>query len=159
MTPPGATDDATNPAGPRRRIGARRGNCNEIPRDPLSSSASAIYHDRMSGFTPDELAECERLIEWGVREDLGDRGDVKYAVRCGGGENHRLGLFDAVLIKDNHLAALADHPDPIGEAVRRAREAVGRSIIIEVEVDTLDQLDAALRARPEIILLDNFSAE
>jgi nicotinate-nucleotide pyrophosphorylase (carboxylating) len=79
----------------------------------------------------------------------------KYAVRQGGGHNHRLGLYDGVLIKDNHLAALAGHPDAIGEAVRLARQKHGQAVPVEVEVDTLDQLDRALAARPDVVLLDN----
>lgn len=75
----------------------------------------------------------------------------KYAVRCGGGINHRLGLHDAVLIKDNHIAAATG----VGEAVRRARAHVGAGIDVEVEVDTLEQLDEALAAGAEIVLLDN----
>jgi nicotinate-nucleotide pyrophosphorylase (carboxylating) len=89
----------------------------------------------------------------------------KYAVRCGGGCNHRTGLFDAVLIKDNHLALMQLRP---GEAVRRAREflrttlrdpAQAETMIVEVEVDTLEQLDDALPAGPDIILLDNMSLD
>lgn len=79
----------------------------------------------------------------------------KYAVRCGDGHNHRLGLHDGILVKDNHLVALAGHADPIGEAVRLAREKHGTSIPVEIEVDTLDELDIALRASPDIVLLDN----
>lgn len=79
----------------------------------------------------------------------------KYAVRCGGGRNHRAGLYDMVLIKDNHLAALArETTDPIGEAVRRARRR-WPGLKIEVECDTLDQVRQAAAARPEFILLDN----
>jgi len=87
----------------------------------------------------------------------------KYAVRCGGGRNHRTGLFDAVLIKDNHLALMQLRP---GEAVRRARDFLRSSLrdpdqaeamIIEVEVDTLEQLEDALPAGPDLILLDNMS--
>jgi nicotinate-nucleotide pyrophosphorylase (carboxylating) len=80
----------------------------------------------------------------------------KYAVRCGGGRNHRLGLYDAVLIKDNHLAWLAGSGDPIPNAVAAARAAVPPGTIIEIEVDGLDQLDEALRCRPDVVLLDNF---
>ncbi len=85
----------------------------------------------------------------------------KYAVRCGGGRNHRTGLFDAVLIKDNHLALMQLRP---GAAVRRVREFLhaalpesdlADALMVEVEVDTLEQLDDALTARPDIILLDN----
>jgi nicotinate-nucleotide pyrophosphorylase (carboxylating) len=85
----------------------------------------------------------------------------KYAVRCGGGVNHRFGLFDAVLIKDNHLAWLAHlgQSDPIGAAVAAARAAAPEGTVVEVEVDTLEQFDRALAARPEIVLIDNLGAE
>jgi nicotinate-nucleotide pyrophosphorylase (carboxylating) len=76
----------------------------------------------------------------------------KYAVRCGGGENHRLGLGDAVLIKDNHVAAAGG----VAAALRLAREHAA-GLPCEVEVDTLDQLDEALEAGAELVLLDNFS--
>jgi nicotinate-nucleotide pyrophosphorylase (carboxylating) len=85
----------------------------------------------------------------------------KYAVRCGGGSNHRSGLFDAVLIKDNHLALGARsaagqlHYSP-AEAVARARQC-SNNMIVEVEVDTLEQLDNVLPASPDIVLLDNMS--
>jgi nicotinate-nucleotide pyrophosphorylase (carboxylating) len=81
----------------------------------------------------------------------------KYAVRMGGGTNHRLGLWDGVLIKDNHLAALGPRADAVAEAVRRARERYGSSVPLEVEVDTLEQLDVALAAGPDVVLLDNMS--
>jgi nicotinate-nucleotide pyrophosphorylase (carboxylating) len=83
----------------------------------------------------------------------------KYAVRCGGGVNHRMGLFDAVLIKDNHLAALVDTDDPIGEAIRRARAGAPLGMTVEIEVDSLAQLDRALAGEPDIILVDNFTLE
>ncbi len=79
----------------------------------------------------------------------------KYAVRAGGGVNHRFGLFDGVLIKDNHVAAAGG----IGPAVARARAAAGHMVRIEVEVDTLDQLDEALALRVDAILLDNMSLD
>jgi nicotinate-nucleotide pyrophosphorylase (carboxylating) len=81
----------------------------------------------------------------------------KYAVRCGGGSNHRMSLGDGVLIKDNHLAAIGPKPGNIPEAVRRARLKYGNRFPIEVEVDTLEQLDLALPVEPDIILLDNMS--
>jgi nicotinate-nucleotide pyrophosphorylase (carboxylating) len=77
----------------------------------------------------------------------------KYAVRCGGGVNHRFGLDDAILIKDNHVAAAGG----VGPAIRRAKAAVGHLVRIEAEVDGLDQLDEALAAGPDVIMLDNFS--
>jgi nicotinate-nucleotide pyrophosphorylase (carboxylating) len=81
----------------------------------------------------------------------------KYAVTCGGGGNHRLGLFDLVLIKDNHLAALRDEkPNAIAAAVQRARAGYPR-LQIEVEADTLQQVEQAVEAKADIILLDNMS--
>ncbi len=81
----------------------------------------------------------------------------KYAVTCGGGHNHRVGLHDMVLIKDNHLAALKNEsPNAIGAAVTRARERYPR-LKIEVEADTLDQVEQALAAGAELILLDNMN--
>jgi nicotinate-nucleotide pyrophosphorylase (carboxylating) len=81
----------------------------------------------------------------------------KYAVTCGGGANHRIGLYDMVLIKDNHLAALRDAaPNPIVAAIHRAR-AQFPDLKIEVEADTLDQVEQALEAKPDFILLDNMN--
>jgi nicotinate-nucleotide pyrophosphorylase (carboxylating) len=78
----------------------------------------------------------------------------KYAVRCGGGTNHRLGLYDGVLIKDNHLAAWTESRS-IADAVRTAQAKSPPGVSIEVEVDTLEQLRDALEGRPDIVLLDN----
>jgi nicotinate-nucleotide pyrophosphorylase (carboxylating) len=75
----------------------------------------------------------------------------KYAVCCGGGVNHRLGLYDAILIKDNHIAVAGG----VGAAIRAARAAAGKSVRVEIEVDDLTQLDEALAAGPDIIMLDN----
>lgn len=83
----------------------------------------------------------------------------KYAVSCGGGTNHRAGLFDRVLIKDNHLAALRlEPPNAIEAAVRRARDKYPK-LEVEVEADTLEQVEQALLARADVILLDNMSNE
>ena len=79
----------------------------------------------------------------------------KYAVRAGGGVNHRMGLDDAVLIKDNHLA----YCDSIAQAVWQAKQAVGPLTCVEIEVDTLAQLDEAIAAGAERILLDNMDDE
>lgn len=79
----------------------------------------------------------------------------KYAVLCGGGTNHRIGLYDAVLIKDNHLASWAKkHGTGVGAAVAEAR-AQYPNLKIEVEVDTVEQLKEALTAKPDWVLLDN----
>ena len=83
----------------------------------------------------------------------------KYAVRCGGGRNHRFGLYDAVLIKDNHLAWLATGTDPIGIALASARAHAPTGMVIEIEVDTLEGLDRALECGPDIILVDNFDPD
>jgi nicotinate-nucleotide pyrophosphorylase (carboxylating) len=79
----------------------------------------------------------------------------KYAVRCGGALNHRFGLDDAILIKDNHVAACGG----VGQAIRRARAFAGHLVKVECEVDGLDQLAEALEAGPDVIMLDNFSLE
>ncbi len=81
----------------------------------------------------------------------------KYAVRCGGGTNHRLGLYDGVLIKDNHVAAWcgSDRTHTLAEAVRQARDRSPAGVSIEIEVDSLDQLSDALQGAPDIVLLDN----
>jgi nicotinate-nucleotide pyrophosphorylase (carboxylating) len=78
----------------------------------------------------------------------------KYAVLCGGGTNHRIGLFDGILIKENHIAAAGS----IAGAVAAAR-AVNSRVLLEVEVETLAELEEALAAGPERILLDNFTLE
>lgn len=81
----------------------------------------------------------------------------KYAVACGGGRNHRIGLFDMVLIKDNHLAALRDaKPNAIAAAVQRARKKFPK-LKVEVEADTLAQVAQAADAGADIILLDNMT--
>jgi nicotinate-nucleotide pyrophosphorylase (carboxylating) len=81
----------------------------------------------------------------------------KYAVACGGGRNHRIGLFDLVLIKDNHLAALrAAKPNAVAAAVARARQKYPR-LKVEVEADHLAQVAQAIAASADIILLDNMS--
>lgn len=85
----------------------------------------------------------------------GLRAFEKYAVRMGGGVNHRFGLFDAVLIKDNHIAAAGG----IGAAIERAQAGVGHLVKIEVEVDQLEQLEEALRHRIDAVLLDNMDLD
>ncbi|MET0659589.1 MAG: carboxylating nicotinate-nucleotide diphosphorylase [Steroidobacteraceae bacterium] len=78
----------------------------------------------------------------------------KYAVRCGGGSNHRIGLFDAILIKENHIAAAGS----IAAAVAAARR-IDAGVMVEVEVETMAELEQALQAGADRILLDNFSLE
>jgi nicotinate-nucleotide pyrophosphorylase (carboxylating) len=91
----------------------------------------------------------------------------KYAVRCGGGMNHRAGLYDAVLNKDNHLALAAAESITPADAVRRARTFLAETasqrdavaMLVEIEIDRLEQLDAVLAAGPDIVLLDNMRPE
>ncbi|WP_296403864.1 carboxylating nicotinate-nucleotide diphosphorylase [Psychrobacter sp.] len=85
----------------------------------------------------------------------GLRSIQKYAVRCGGGRNHRLGLDDAILIKDNHIAIAGN----ITKAIAQAKQLAGHLIPIEIEVDTLQQLQQAIDAGAELVLLDNMDPE
>lgn len=79
----------------------------------------------------------------------------KYAVRMGGGQNHRFRLDDAILIKDNHIAFAGG----LSAAVKKARRAAGHMVKLEVEVDTLDQLKEAIEAKVDAVLIDNFNIE
>jgi nicotinate-nucleotide pyrophosphorylase (carboxylating) len=103
----------------------------------------------------DAVAGTEARIVDTRKTTPGLRALEKYAVRCGGGVNHRFGLDDAILIKDNHVAACGS----VGEAVRRAKAAAGHLMKIEVEVDSLAQLDQALAEMPDVVMLDNFSLD
>ena len=84
----------------------------------------------------------------------GLRTSQKYAVRCGGGRNHRMGLYDMVLIKENHIAAAGS----ITAAIAAARR-VAQGVKVEVEVESLEELEEALSAGPDIVLLDDFSLD
>ncbi|MFO0951300.1 MAG: carboxylating nicotinate-nucleotide diphosphorylase [Isosphaeraceae bacterium] len=109
----------------------------------------------------DEAAGTKAKILDTRKTTAGWRALEKYAVRCGGGVNHRFGLYDQVLIKDNHLAWIAQRgeSDPVVAAVQAARNEVAPSVLVEVEVDTLDQLDRALSCRPDVILVDNLGRD
>ena len=85
----------------------------------------------------------------------GLRASQKYAVRCGGGSNHRFGLDDAILIKDNHIAVSGG----ITNALEAAKSSAGHLVKIEIEVDTLEQFEEALSTGADCVLLDNFSVE
>ncbi|CAN6959945.1 MULTISPECIES: carboxylating nicotinate-nucleotide diphosphorylase [Psychrobacter] len=103
----------------------------------------------------DSVAEYPAQITCTRKTIPGLRILQKYAVRCGGGRNHRLGLDDAILIKDNHIAIAGD----IKTAIQQAQNFAGHLIPIEVEVDTLEQLAQALDAGVSLVLLDNMSPE
>lgn len=126
----------------------------------LSAERTALnLMGRLSGIATLTRAYVEAVNNTGARivdtrkTTPGLRALEKYAVRCGGGVNHRFGLDDAILIKDNHVAACGS----VGEAVRRAKAFAGHLMKVEVEVDTLAQFDEALREAPDVIMLDNFS--
>ena len=114
---------------------------------------------RLSGVATLTRAYVDAVAGTGVRitdtrkTTPGLRQLEKYAVRCGGGVNHRFGLDDAILIKDNHVAACGG----IRPALERARASAGHLVKVEIEVDGLDQLAEALPFAPDVILLDNFS--
>jgi nicotinate-nucleotide pyrophosphorylase (carboxylating) len=107
------------------------------------ATTTAAWVDAVSG-TKAQVRDTRKTLP-------GLRALQKYAVRVGGGVNHRLGLGDAALIKDNHVAAAGS----VVEALRAVREAAP-SLPCEVEVDSLEQLDEVLQEKPELILLDNF---
>ena len=121
---------------------------------------------RMCGIATLTRAYVEAVAGTGARiadtrkTTPGLRALEKHAVVCGGGVNHRFGLDDAILIKDNHVAVCGG----IGPAVRRARAAAGHLMKVEVEVDGLDQLDQALAliddgVGPDVVMLDNFGLD
>ena len=103
----------------------------------------------------DSVAEYPTQITCTRKTIPGLRIIQKYAVRCGGGRNHRLGLDDAILIKDNHIAIAGN----IKTAIQQAQDFAGHLIPIEVEVDTLGQLEQALEAGVNLVLLDNMAPE
>lgn len=111
-----------------------------------TASISAAYARRVQGM-PVTLLDTRKTLP-------GLRLAQKYAVRCGGGQNHRVGLFDAFLIKENHIAACGG----ITAAVAKARE-IAPQTPVEVEVESLAQLDEALSAGSDIVMLDNFTPE
>ncbi|MGB7749377.1 MAG: carboxylating nicotinate-nucleotide diphosphorylase [Verrucomicrobiia bacterium] len=139
-----------NLSGPARAIlSAERVALNFVQRLSGIATLTAQFVDAVKG-TPAQILDTRKTTP-------GWRRFEKHAVACGGGKNHRFGLDDMVLIKDNHLAALRDaQPNAIAAAVRRAREKYPR-LKIEVEADTLEQAGQAADAGADIILLDNMS--
>jgi nicotinate-nucleotide pyrophosphorylase (carboxylating) len=111
-----------------------------------TATAASRFAEAVRG-TPARILDTRKTLP-------GLRSAQKYAVRCGGAYNHRHGLYDAVLIKENHIAALGS----IDAAVRRAR-AQAPSLLLEVEVENVEQLRVALETAADRIMLDNFSLE
>jgi len=103
----------------------------------------------------EKIAHTKAQIVCTRKTTPGHRAVEKRAVRCGGGTVHRYGLDDAILIKDNHIASCGS----IAEALKRAHDYAGHLRMIEIEVDTLDQLEQALPHAPHAVLLDNMSAD
>lgn len=114
-------------------------------------SGVATYTARFTG----EIAHTHARVTCTRKTLPGLRAVEKYAVRLGGGSNHRFGLDDAILIKDNHIAVAGG----VAAAIDAARAYAGHLVKIEVEVDTLDQMREALGARPDAILLDNMGPD
>ena len=123
------------------------------------------FLQRMSGIASDTrryvqaIAGCPARIVDTRKTAPGHRYLDKYAVRMGGGYNHRLNLADGILIKDNHLAALASRGLELPEVVQRARDQASHTVKVEVEVETLAGVAAALDAGAPIIMLDNMPLE
>ena len=135
-------------SGPSRALlSAERVALNFVQRLSGVATATAQFTDAIAGTKAKILDTRKTTPGW--------RRFEKYAVACGGGKNHRIGLFDMVLIKDNHLVALKNEkPNAIAAAVARAREAFPK-LKVEVEADTLEQVAQAADAGANIILLDN----
>ena len=139
--------------GPMRSLlSAERTLLNFLQRLSGVATLTRQYVDAVAGLNVKVLDTRKTTPGWRLLE--------KAAVRAGGGTNHRTGLYDAILIKDNHLAAVrsAEHGgrNEIEVAIARCRQACP-TLSVEVEVDSLDQLTVALARRPEIILLDNMT--
>jgi nicotinate-nucleotide pyrophosphorylase (carboxylating) len=136
--------------GPTRAIlSAERVALNFVQRLSGVATAAAQFVEAIRGTRAQILDTRKTTPGWRAFE--------KYAVACGGARNHRIGLYDMVLIKDNHLAALRDaKPNPIAFAVSQARTLYPQ-LKVEVEADTLKQADEAARAGADFILLDNMT--
>jgi nicotinate-nucleotide pyrophosphorylase (carboxylating) len=128
----------------RAILSAERTGLNLLGRMSGIATLTAAYVAAVAG-TGARIADTRKTTP-------GLRALEKYAVRCGGGVNHRFGLDDAILIKDNHIAAAGS----VACAIDRARAFAGHLMKVEVEVDSLDQFDEALKHGPDVIMLDNF---
>ncbi|MFO1148926.1 MAG: carboxylating nicotinate-nucleotide diphosphorylase [Alsobacter sp.] len=141
-------DVAARIEGPARSIlSSERVALNYLGRLSGIATLTAAYVDKVAG-TPARIV-CTRKTTPGLRAF------EKYAVKCGGGANHRYGLDDAVLIKDNHIAVAGG----VAQALRAAKASVGHLVKIEIEVDTLAQLDDVLAEGADVVLLDNMGPD
>ena len=146
----GAGETLLEISGPARAIlSAERVALNFVQRLSGVATLTARFVDAVRG-TPAQILDTRKTTP-------GWRRFEKYAVARGGGKNHRIGLFDMILIKDNHLAALwNEKPNAIAAAVQRARNRFPK-LKVEVEADTLEQVAQAADAGADIILLDNMN--
>lgn len=159
---PAVSFEVLVPDGERVEAGANVARVSGSARALLTAERVALnFVGRMSGIATltrryvDAVAGTRAAIVDTRKTTPGLRALEKYAVRAGGGMNHRIGLFDAVLIKDNHIAIAGG----VGAAIGAARARAGHMVKIEVEVDTLDQLEAALEHRIDAVLLDNMTPD
>src|SRR5205823_6573742 len=137
--------------GPMRGIlAAERTALNFLQRLSGVATLTRRYLEAVAGLRCEILDTRKTLPGWRLLE--------KYAVRQGGGHNHRLGLYDGILIKDNHLAALHATANPTAAAVLAAQEKQP-DLPIEIEVAALAELEKALACRPSMVLLDNMTPE
>jgi nicotinate-nucleotide pyrophosphorylase (carboxylating) len=145
-----AQDNLLRLTGPARALlSAERVALNFLQRLSGIATLAAEFVDAVKGTGAQILDTRKTTPGWRRLE--------KYAVRCGGAGNHRAGLFDMVLIKDNHLAALRDEPpNPIAAAVARARSQYPQ-LQVEVEADTVEQVEQAVTAGADRVLLDNMN--
>ena len=147
-----------NAGGPKQVVGYARGRVIGL----LAAERTALnFMQRLSGIATQTARYVAAVA--GTRADIVDtrkttpgwRALEKYAVRCGGGVNHRLGLYDAILVKDNHIAAAGG----VAAAVQRVRERAAPGLLLQVEVESLDAAQAAVDGKADSILIDNQSPE
>ncbi len=133
----------------RALLSAERSALNFLQMLSAVASKARVYADAIAG-TKAQVVDTRKTLP-------GLRIAQKYAVRCGGGGNHRLALWDAILIKENHIHAAGGIPQALAAAEIAAKNTVDRCKFIQVEVESLDELKIALAAGAKMILLDNFT--
>lgn len=142
---------ATVTGSARAVLTAERVALNFVQRMSGIATATAEYVSKVAG-TRARIVDTRKTTP-------GLRAFEKYAVRCGGGFNHRFGLSDAIMAKDNHLAVLTRGGLNLTTELARVRSEMPHTMHLEVEVDHLDQIEPVLAAKPNTIMLDNFSLE
>lgn len=162
LVDPSVRFDAHLPDGSRLAPGATIATVQGSARAMLTAERTALnFLCHLSGVATATASIADSIRDYRARVTCtrktlpGLRALQKYAVRVGGGSNHRFGLDDAVLIKDNHVAIAGS----VREAVLRARAGIGHMVKIELEVDTLAQLEEALALDVDVVLLDNMSLD